>query len=103
MSNRPPVPESGSSRSAPDGGSRSASRKPAAAAKRTKSTVEPTDGLSRGALAGRIAAGAAIGSAAVAGALLYAGKVDGRTPQRMWDKVKPWAKPTKRSSAKTGD
>mgnify|MGYP001550629047 CR=1 FL=1 len=46
------------------------------------------DDSARGARAGRVAAGAAIGSAAVAGALLFAGKIDGRTPKRVWDKVK---------------
>jgi hypothetical protein len=47
------------------------------------------DDSARGARVARIAAGAAIGSAAVAGALLFAGKVDGRMPKRVWDKVKP--------------
>jgi hypothetical protein len=73
----------------------------AAGAKRPQSPNG--DALSRGALAGRIAAGAAIGSAALAGALLFAGKIDGKTPKRMWDKVKPaGSRPAKRTGKKNG-
>jgi len=76
------------------------SRKTPTGAKKDKALAKNGDSLSRGALAGRIAAGAAIGSAALAGALLFAGKIDGKTPKRVWDKVKQPARAPKRSSAK---
>lgn len=64
-----------------------------------KGRADGREGTGRGARAGRFAAGAAIGSAAIAGALLFAGKIDRATPKRMWDKVKPprgaWGSPSK--------
>lgn len=99
MSNQPRVPEAARSPRALHGAPRSTSRKPTIAAQKGKTTEKPVEGLSRGALAGRIAAGAAIGSAAIAGALLFAGRIDGKTPKPMWDKVKQ-PRPRNRSSAK---
>ena len=91
----------------PQARTRAASRKPAVgakkgavAAKKDKPGGKTGDGLSRGALAGRIAAGAAIGSAAIAGALLFAGKIDSKTPKQVWDKVKSPTGTRKRASAK---
>ena len=90
------MPEAATSPRPPQARARTVGSKVVAGSTKAK----PADGLSRGALAGRIAAGAAIGSAAIAGALLFAGKIDGKTPKRVWDKVKPPARPLKRSSAK---
>ena len=100
MPHEPIMPEAATSPYPLNAGARLASCKAAVAAKKDKAVAKPGDGLSRGALAGRIAAGAAIGSAALAGALLFAGKIDGKTPKRVWDKVKPPGRAQKRPSAK---
>jgi hypothetical protein len=100
MSQQPTMPEAATSPYPLRAGAPAASRKTAAGAKKEMPVDKPTDGLSRGALAGRIAAGAAIGSAAIAGALLFAGKIDGKTPKRVWDKVKPPTRARKRPSTK---
>ena len=102
MSQQSTMPEAANSPYPLRAGARAASRKAAAEAKKDKPAEKKVDGLSRGALAGRIAAGAAIGSAAIAGALLFAGKIDGQSPKRMWDKVKPPSRAQKRASAKKG-
>jgi hypothetical protein len=100
MAQEPTMTEAAASSYRPRAGARTASRKTAVAAKKGKAAEKPGDGLSRGALAGRIAAGAAIGSAAIAGALLFAGKIDGKTPKRVWQKVKPPAPGQKRAAPK---
>ena len=100
MPQQPTMPAAGTSPHPPRVGSRTASRKTAVVAKKAKAAEKNGDGLTRGALAGRIAAGAAIGSAALAGALLFAGKIDGKTPKRVWDKVKPPSRARKRPSGK---
>jgi hypothetical protein len=101
---QPTMPEAATSPYGPQARARSAGRKPTiatkGATKKVKAVDKPVDSLSRGALAGRIAAGAAIGSAAIAGALLFAGKIDGKTPKRVWDKVKQPGGTSKRSPAK---
>ena len=101
MSHEPLLPESATSSRPQQATARLAPSKAAAGAKNGKQK-DHSDGLSRGALAGRIAAGAAIGSAALAGALLFAGKIDGQTPKRLWDKVKPPGRQPRRSPAKKG-
>jgi hypothetical protein len=100
MSHETPPPEAATTPNAQQPGVRPVGRKVAAGARNDKPVDRIGDGLSRGALAGRIAAGAAIGSAAIAGALLFAGKIDGKTPKHMWDKVKPPSRPQKRTPAK---
>jgi hypothetical protein len=99
MSHQPTMPEAATS-PYPSRADARPTRKTAIGAKKSKPAEKMTDGLSRGALAGRIAAGAAIGSAAIAGALLFAGKIDGKAPKRVWDKVKPPSKAQKRPSTK---
>ena len=99
MPQQPIMPDAAASPRPLQAGARP-SRKMPAGAKKEKALAKNGDGLSRGALAGRIAAGAAIGSAALAGALLFAGKIDGKTPKRVWDKVKPPGRAQKRPSAK---
>jgi hypothetical protein len=96
------MPEAASSPGLSQARARTIGGKVVAGTKQAKTVDKPVDGLSRGALAGRIAAGAAIGSAAIAGALLFAGKIDGKTPKRVWDKVKQPGRAPKRSSAKKG-
>ncbi len=102
MSHEPSLSEAAASPSPPRPGARPVSRKPSTGAKKAKVGARPGDGLGRGALAGRIAAGAAIGSAAIAGALLFAGKINGKTPKQMWDKIKPPGRAQKRPSTKKG-
>jgi hypothetical protein len=103
MSHEPSLPEAATPSYPAQSAARPVARKPAAGARKSKPRAKAADGLSRGALAGRIAAGAAIGSAAIAGALLFAGKIDGKTPKRLWDKVKPPGRAAKRSEPKKGD
>jgi hypothetical protein len=101
MSHEPLLPDPASSTRPQQATARLAPSKAAAGAKNGK-REDHSHGLSRGALAGRIAAGAAIGSAAIAGALLFAGKVNGTTPKRVWDKVKPPGRQPRRSPANKG-
>jgi hypothetical protein len=101
MPQQPTMPDAATSPYPLQAGARP-TRKPVVATKKQKALAKNGDGLSRGALAGRIAAGAALGSAASAGALLFAGKIDGKTPKRMWEKVKPPSQARKRPSTRSG-
>jgi hypothetical protein len=101
MTHEPLLPDAATSAYPQQATARRAPSKAAAGTKNGKQK-DHSDGLSRGALAGRIAAGAAIGSAAIAGALLFAGKIDGKTPKQMWDKVKSPGRQPRRSPVKKG-
>jgi hypothetical protein len=100
MSHQPPLPESAVPRSPQRPRDCRAARQPAAAG--DDNPAPKADSFGRAGRAGRIAAGAAIGSAAIAGALLFAGKIDAKTPKRMWDKVKPPGRVPQRFPASKG-